>query len=316
ELGNYESRRFVGMANVPLIENRLALRVAGAMTQRDGFDYNSVTGNNVNGRDLWGTRATLAFEPTSSFRANLIWEHFEEDDNRSRTGKQLCHRDTPPEQIGSTTIVDGTDLFSTLGRPAMFSTGCRAGSLYDDGAFGTPNGASIPFVLSSWTSAASFSWGYLPEYSEGVGLLQLRDPYGGLEQSRDLREIASFRDPIYRAQADILQLNAEFDISDSLTLYSQTMYVEDSVYSFQDVNRFNTLPFFNDTTRMTDLVGAPLSTPYRDLAPGGVFCDPQVGCSDTMAGFDISRADAEQFTQEFRLSSAFAGPVNFSLGAN
>ena len=316
ELGNYDSRRLVGMANIPLVEDRLAFRVAGAMTQRDGFDYNSVTGNNVNGRDLWGARATLAFEPSAAFRASLVWEHFEEDDNRSRTGKQLCHRDTPPERIGSTVIVDGTDLFSTLGRPAMFSTGCRAGSLYDDGAFGTPNGASIPFVLSSWTSSGSFPWGFLPEYSQGVGLLQLRDPYGGLEQSRDLREIASFRDPIYRAQADIFQLNLEFDLADALTLHSQTLYVDDSVYSFQDVNRFNTLPFFNDTTRMSDLFGAPLTSPYRDLAPGGIFCDPQIGCSNTMAGFDISRADAEQFTQEFRLSSDFDGPLNFSLGAN
>lgn len=312
EIGNYDTRRLVGSVNVPLIDGVLALRIAGAATQRDGFDYNSVTGNKVNGRDLWGGRMTLAFEPADRFRTNLIWEHFDEDDNRSRTGKQLCHRDTPPEMIGSTTIVDGSDLFSTLGRPAMFSTGCKAGSLYDDGAFGTPNGASIPFVLSSWTSSGSFPWGYLPGVTEGLGLLQLRDPYGGLEQSHDLREIASFRDPIYRAQADIFQFNMEIDLTDSLTLNSQTLYVEDSVYSFQDVNRFNTLPFFNDTSQMTNL-WAP---GYADLAPGGVFCDPQIGCSNTMAGFDISRADAEQFTQEFRLSSSFAGPLNFSVGAN
>jgi outer membrane receptor protein involved in Fe transport len=326
EIGNYDTRRMVGTLNLPLAEGVLALRIAGAATQRDGFDYNSVTGNNVNGRNLWGTRATLAFEPTDRFRSSLIWEHFEEDDNRSRTGKQLCHRDTPPEMIGSTTVIDGADLFSTLGRPAMFSTGCKAGSLYDDGAFGTPNGASIPFVLSSWTSSGSFPWGYvynpalggpddISAYESFGGLLQLRDPYGGLEQSHDLREIASFRDPIYRAQADIFQLNVEFDLSDALTLNSQTLYVEDSVYSFQDVNRFNTLPFFNDTSLMSD---HPLFGPsaYRDLAPGGVFCDPQIGCSNTMAGFDISRADAEQFTQEFRLSSSFDGPVNFSVGAN
>ena len=317
ELGNYDTRRLVGMANIPLVENTLALRVAGAMTRREGFDYNSVTGNSVNGRDLWGSRVTLGFEPAPAFRASLIWEHFEEDDNRSRTGKQLCHRDTPPEFIGSTPVVDNpTDVFSTLGRPAMFSTGCRAGSLYDDGAFGTPNGASIPFVLSSWTSSGSFGWGYLPGVSQGMGLLQLRDPYGGLEQSHDLREIASFRDPIYRARADILQLNLEADLTGELTLNSQTLFVDDSVYSFQDVNRFNTLPFFNDTTQFLDMAGDPLTTPYRDLAPGGVFCDPQIGCSDTMAGFDISRADGEQFTQELRLSSSYAGRLNFSVGAN
>lgn len=327
ELGNYETRRAVGMVNIPIVQDKLAIRFAGAMTQRDGFDYNSVTENRVNGRDLWGARTTIAFEPTDRFRANLIWEHFEEDDNRSRTGKQLCHRDTPPEMIGSTTIVDNpTDIFSTLGRPALFSTGCKAGSLYDDGAFGTPNGASIPFVLSTWTSSQSFPWGYVYNPSLGPpddyysyesfgGLIQLRDPYGGLEQSRDLREIASFRDPIYRAQADVFQLNLEFDLNDVLTLNAQTLYVEDSVYSFQDANRFNTLPFFNDTSIMDD---HPIFGPsaYQDLAPGGIFCDPQIGCSNTMAGFDISRADGDQFTQELRLSSSMDGPLNFSVGVN
>ncbi|HEX5777196.1 MAG TPA: TonB-dependent receptor, partial [Caulobacteraceae bacterium] len=55
---------------------------------------------------------------------------------------------------------------------------------------------------------------------------------------------------------------------------------------------------------------------WSDLAPGGVFCDPQLGCSDTLAGFDISQASAEQFSQEFRLQSDFDAPLNFSLGAN
>src|SRR5262249_27442364 len=147
------------------------------------------------------------------------------------------------------------------------------------------------------------------------GLLQLRDPYGGLNQSRDMREIASFRDPVYRAQADIFQLNLEADVGDHLTFNSQTVYVEDSVYSFQDVNRFNTLPFFNDTS-LYDEHPFYGPSPYQNVAPGGIFCDPQVGCSNTMAGFDISRADAEQFTQEIRLSSSFDGPLNFSVGAN
>src|SRR5690606_9406479 len=55
---------------------------------------------------------------------------------------------------------------------------------------------------------------------------------------------------------------------------------------------------------------------YRDLAPGGIFCDPQIGCSDTVAGFDISQAKSKQFNQEFRLQSSFDGPFNFSVGAN
>src|SRR5690606_28538522 len=117
-------------------------------------------------------------------------------------------------------------------------------------------------------------------------------------QSTDLRTIASFRDPVYRAKADVVQLNLEFDLGDSLTLFSQTAYNKDEVYSFQDFNRFNTQPIFRDTS--TFLWPIHLNggvNPYRNLAPGGVFCDPQLGCSDRMAGFDISQGAAEQFTQ-------------------
>ncbi|HRP09446.1 MAG TPA: TonB-dependent receptor [Terricaulis sp.] len=322
EVGNYDTRRISAMVNIPLIDDRLAVRFAGALTQRSGYDYNSVTENNINGRDLWSGRLTIGFEPTSNFRGSFVWEHFDEDDNRSRTGKQLCNRDEPPETIGSITVTDPVGPFpqtpfDLLARPALFSTGCEAGSLYDDEAFGTPNGLSIPFVLSF---LATGNWGYYGDPSdpfslESVGLLQVVDPYGGQMQSRDLREIASFRDPVYRAQADIFQLNLEYDIGANFTFNSQTLYVEDSVYSFQDLNRFNTVPIFNDTTQFVEHWGYGVS-PYQNAAPGGVFCDPQLGCSNTMAAFDISRADATQFTQEFRLSSSFNGPFNFSIGAN
>src|SRR3546814_17566880 len=55
-----------------------------------------------------------------------------------------------------------------------------------------------------------------------VGLLNPEDPYGGMTQSRDLRAIASFRDPRYRAKADVFDLNADLHLGPSLTLPSQT----------------------------------------------------------------------------------------------
>jgi len=310
ELGNYGARRAVGMLNIPIIEDRLAVRLAASMTQRDGFDYNSKTQNQVNGRDIWSARLSLGFNPTKNIRTNFIWEHFEEDDNRSRTGKQLCHRDPGLESIGSTPVAEGTDLDPY--RQAFFSQGCSPGSLYDEGAFDTPNGIATPFPI-----AVLVMNGFMPPHIEngrGTTVIKLGDPFGGLQQSRDLRTIASIRDPIYRAKADIFELNVDFDLTDSLTLSSQTAYDEDDVYSFQDYNRFNTVPLFNDTSDWFPVSGAEFD--YSRLAPGGVFCDPQIGCSDSVAGFDISSASSRQLTQELRLQSDFDGPLNFSLGAN
>ena len=75
EVGNFKTMRASGMLNVPITDT-LGIRVAGAWTSREGFDYNSFTQQRVNGRDLWSTRATLAWEPSDRFRANVIWPHF------------------------------------------------------------------------------------------------------------------------------------------------------------------------------------------------------------------------------------------------
>ena len=322
EGGNYDTRRIVAMGNAPIIDNVLALRVAGAMTQREGYDYNEITGNPVNGRDLWSGRLTLGFNPTDRIRTYLLWERFEEDDDRARTGKQLCHRDPGPDTIGSTPVVSdqtpATELErAALMRPALFSQGCKPGSLYADEAFGTPNGLALPFVFAPLAlgngPGALFGMG---NFGDGISqtLIGLGDPYGGMMQSRDLRTIASFRDPRYEASADLLEFSFEADLSDVLTFTSQTAYNEDTVYSFQDFNRFNTLPVFTDTSQFVDFGGQP--NKWVPLMPGGVFCDPQLGCSDRLAGFDISQAEGRQFSQEFRLQSSSDGPYNFSVGAN
>ncbi|HEX5776943.1 MAG TPA: TonB-dependent receptor, partial [Caulobacteraceae bacterium] len=133
EMGNYDSRRAVAMVNIPIVDDMLAVRLAGALTKRTGYDYNEITRNNINGRDLWSGRVTVGFEPIPTLRANLLWERFEEDDNRSRTSKQLCHRDPGPQMIGSKPTVNVPGLpYSELAGPARFSQGCLPGSLYDD----------------------------------------------------------------------------------------------------------------------------------------------------------------------------------------
>jgi iron complex outermembrane receptor protein len=309
EVGNYNAKRLSGMLNVPLIDDVLGVRFAGAMTQRDGYGYNQATRNDVDGRDLWSTRLTVAFEPTDRFRANAVWERFNEDDNRARTSKQLCHRDPGPEAVGGIDITVDNPGYRML--RGYLSQSCLPGSLYDDDAYGTPNGTAMPFT----TAGVATSLGILPG-GAGVGLLtQGQDPYQGSMQSRDLRTIDTLLDPTYQAHADVYQLNVEFDLTPSLTLFSQTAYVEDRVFSTQDYNRFRSVVAFNSSSGgLIDGNGNP--TFNADLSPGGYFTDPQMGTSNTLLSMDLSKGESTQFSQEFRLQSAFDGPLNFSAGAN
>ena len=304
ESGNYGSMRASGMLNAPLSDT-LAVGVAGAWTSRNGYDFNTVTNRSVNGRDLWSTRVTATWEPSSRFRVTAAWEHFSEDDDRSRTGKQLCHTDPGPSTIG------GTDISNLLLTRGQLSQGCKAGSLYDAGAYGAPNGFSLPYVNAV---ASLVNLGFNPVDFSTVPLINpARDPYGNIVQSRNLREIATQYDPTFRAKNDVVQLNAEFEINPSLKFYSQTAFSRDYYNSTQDYNRFSTGAIFNDSNGVVDIFGEPVT---NGITPGGVLTDPQLGPSTGALAVDQVRSRSHQWYQEFRLQSSFSGPVNFSVGAN
>ncbi|MGR4890289.1 TonB-dependent receptor domain-containing protein [Sphingopyxis sp. LARHCG72] len=310
EVGNYSTRRLSGMLNIPLGDT-LGVRVAGIMTKRDGYDYNRFFQTRINGRDLWSTRATLAWEPSDRFRANVIWQHFEEDDNRARSSKQLCTTDPGPERIGNVTIADPA-LRARIGQ------GCLPGSLYDDAAFGTPNGPALVYLYHPSTGMNVGTLREPGRPNRVLNVVKLLDPLAGVTQSKNLREISSNYDPIFRAKNDVVQLNLEFDPSDALQFISQTAYSRDRFYSSQDYNRFLTEPLFEDSSRPNLYLGNRLidNALYPGPTPGGVFCDPQLGCSDRMISADLSRSRNRQWSQEFRLQSSFDGPVNFLAGAN
>ncbi len=310
EVGNFSTTRLNGMLNVPITDT-LAVRVAGAWTKRDGFDYNTFTGRHINDRDLWSTRASLAWEPSDRFKANVIWQHFEEDDQRSRTGKQLCTTDAGPTMVGNVAVTNP----SLRGR---LSQGCLPGSLYDDAAFGTPNGSSLVYLYLPSTSMSVGTLRRPGQPNRNIQVIGVADPFAGVTQSRDLREVSSNYDPKFRAQNDVVQLNLEFKPSDTLQFVSQTAYARDRFYSTQDYNRYVTVPLFNDSAQPGLIIGnTPINSAlFPGPTPGGIFCDPQLGCSDRMVSADLSRSKNRQWSQEFRLQSSFDGPLNFLVGAN
>ncbi len=53
EIGNYSERRPEGMINIPVVDDRLDIRVAGEWTKRQGYSFNAITDQRIDGRDLW-----------------------------------------------------------------------------------------------------------------------------------------------------------------------------------------------------------------------------------------------------------------------
>ncbi len=331
--GNYSNRRYEGMVNIPIVDDHFDLRIAGEWTKRDGYTTNKLSGGQVDGRDLWSTRVTLGIKPARNVQAYLVWEHFSENDDRMRTSKQLCKTDNPanhpglqnvlgvhvptPTETGSDPII--TAFTITTG---YLSQGCLPASLYSPESFGVPYGYALPYVVAGWVT----------------GGVRITDPYASTSQSPNLRTIETQIDPRYIAKNDTLEFNVDYNVTPALTFTSQTGYNQDSLWSTEDYNRFNTAPdVFNVMDqrfpRTASLIhpdgnwacanGGVVSNesecPNPNSAfnvPTGYFCDPQLGCSSRLVAQDISRERAWQLSQEFRLASNFKGPFNFSAGTN
>lgn len=77
--GNYDRMELSGAVQTPLIDDKLAVRIAGTWTQADGWMSNLNAGFNDGGAiDEYGLRATFLFQPSETFEAVL----------RLATGKQ------------------------------------------------------------------------------------------------------------------------------------------------------------------------------------------------------------------------------------
>jgi outer membrane receptor protein involved in Fe transport len=277
EYASFDSYRLTGVANVPIIpDGVMGLRVAATSLDREGFVTNSVNGERVDGRDILAARATLSFNPTDTLSAWLMFEHFEEDDDRSRVAKQLCATDNGPASVNGQAVVNPVAR-------GFFSQGCLPARLTDPASLGAVN--SLATLGGSWAAI--------------VGAIS-SNPNAGIVQDSDLRRIQSSFQPVYRAEEDAALLNITWDLTDALTFTSLTSWSQDSYFTFQDYNRIVPLTPYNFIPGLT--------------AVDGTFCDPQLGCFDRIASADISASETRQWTQELRLQSNFDGPLNFSIG--
>ena len=298
EVGNYDTRKVRGMVNIPL-GDMFAVRLAGSYLKRGGFGTNTFTGNDADDRDLYGLRATVGFRPTDNLNITFMYDRFSEEDNRSRIGKQYCTKDSGPASVGGVAF-SGVAPIANI-QQGLFSQGCQATSLYSPGVLGT--------IDSRATLGGLFA---------ALGGFQTGDAFAGKMQDPDVRNIESTFDPIYEAHTDIYELNLDWDVTDSLKLTSLTAFAKNDLYTRQDYTRYVPSVPFNTTPNPVNALaalGATYNTIYASLFPGGVVTDAQSGNFNRYLASDISSGSSEQWSQEFRLQSAFDGPLNFNVGA-
>jgi outer membrane receptor protein involved in Fe transport len=202
EIADYDTRKAKGHVNIPM-GGMFGLRLAGSYLKRDGYTDNIATGNDIDSRDLWSGRVTLAFQPTDNFRTYVLYERFEEDDSRSGGAKTLCIKDPGPASVGAVPV-------NNAAARNYLSRGCLQGSIYQPAAFGTVN------------SVATFGG----MFSTVLGLTT-GDTFAGQSADPDLRRASAYMDPSYDATNELIELESQWDIVDGLTLSFLASYTSD-----------------------------------------------------------------------------------------
>lgn len=302
ESGEYSHQRVKGMVNIAFGE-RLALRVAGYKLLRDGFIENLAYGQvdahdrtlpdidqDIDGRDIGGTRATLNWDLTDRAAMWVMFSRFAEDDDRARISSQVCKRSALPV------------------------TGC----LPDEFGWEQPHLGTTTFGI--FAAAA----GAMPFGVDGSDPSLYDYPRPAIT---GYRQMHTDFEPVYESDEDLLAFGFtyEFDLFDFTLIGadSNTGYI-----SQQDL-LMDVGPSLGATPLNPSGVW-PVSRPAGGTGAEWLSdsCNLVDGTSGVLGGC-IQRADGKRvfafdqldittdyWTVEARLRSAFAGPANFLLGVN
>ncbi len=80
QAGNLDHLNFKGAINVPIIEGKLATRVSGSISKRDGYVDNVFLGTEANERDRYQGKIQALFTPTENISFRLIGDYAKLDE--------------------------------------------------------------------------------------------------------------------------------------------------------------------------------------------------------------------------------------------
>lgn len=79
--GNHDYRQFASSVTGPIIDDKLAFRLAGSVSDRDGF-YEKIGSNRAFGdKDRWAVRGQLLWTPTDDLETRFIFDYAEKEES-------------------------------------------------------------------------------------------------------------------------------------------------------------------------------------------------------------------------------------------
>jgi iron complex outermembrane receptor protein len=134
--GNFNLTQFEGVINAPLVADKVALRLAGIVSRRDGFTRSVVTGQELDERNFEGFRASLLITPGSRFENLTIFDYRARDNAGSGNVLRQINPaapfgavPTPPALAPLLGLAPGTSVPIPLRAGGTVPVGCLSASL-------------------------------------------------------------------------------------------------------------------------------------------------------------------------------------------
>ncbi|HTJ63071.1 MAG TPA: TonB-dependent receptor plug domain-containing protein, partial [Alphaproteobacteria bacterium] len=83
--GNYGNKENEFAVNIPIVEDKLLVRAAGQMQQRDGYTQNLLTGKDLDNKDYYAWRIGVTLKPTDDFQNYLLYDGYWQHTNGTGT---------------------------------------------------------------------------------------------------------------------------------------------------------------------------------------------------------------------------------------
>ncbi len=288
EYGNYNDFRVKGAVNIPLVDDKLAVRLAGIYQKRDGTSFNVNTGNDIDGRDLYSYRASVRYQPTAGTSLEFVGSYFNEDDNRMPFQKQLCLRD-PSGVLGCLPTGNATQPTNSVSSGAGITS-----NVFTNLVLGQP----------------------------GLGLIDFFNPPVSANPT-SYREVNQAFDPSYKTRETFLMLKLNQKLTDHLDLQVLAGYQN---YGLNESTDFASSAYRGITLPAQFFTYKPAEAAFLGLAPGSAppvsgqgLCGIACGNTQTSSGSglqQVATGGGKQESVELKVNSHFDGRLNFLIAAS
>jgi len=111
--GNYADKEVEGAVNIPVVQDKLLVRVAGQMQQRDGYTHNLTSGKDQDDKNYYAWRVGVTMRPTDDLQNYFLYDGYWQNTNGTAT---IATYVNPNFVFGSIPLGPGLSLPLTLGR--------------------------------------------------------------------------------------------------------------------------------------------------------------------------------------------------------